>query len=361
MALPNRFEEHGRGFATADDAARVPAGTPATSAASPATGVLHSSAEVSIAPAADEGDAVAALPTSEAVDTDALAREARELAREVRRQSTDLMDLMAMPLDDRLALRLGRRERRRLETFERLVAVSRDILFAENLKQISVEDITTGADTGKGTFFNYFPSKEQVVPSQLALIWRELAASVARVERDGVPAPVAVVDRFVDYLCPPTGEWLTYEQYLMQGLLDPDVRKSFAARLVHNAALYIRMMDLGQRQGTVRTDVSAEELGRHIHTTLVGLTVLYWIHGAPPSRDAVREVATIAIAAIKPPVATAAAPERAKKAAAGRTAKKPAQAGTRRAKSTARTQSKASVRTKKRAASTRTVKAKKRR
>jgi len=305
MALPNRFEEHPPPVATAHDMG-VDGKADSATTGSRSAGNSSSPAVMTVVPDSGEADSPVAISKADEVDTEALAREARELARQVRRQSTDLMDLMALPPAERLGLRLGRRERRRLETFERLVAVSRDILFAQNLKQVSVEDITTGADTGKGTFFNYFPSKEQVVPSQLALIWRELSESVARIERDGVPAPTAVVDRFVDYLCPPSGAWLTYEQNLMQGLLDPEVRKAFAARLAPNAALYVRMMELGQRQGTVRTDVSAEDLGQHLHMVLVGLTVLYWIHGAPPSRDAVREVATVAISAIKPPVATAA-------------------------------------------------------
>ncbi len=59
--------------------------------------------------------------------------------------------------------REGRRERHRRETFERLVAASREILFSRELDQVTVQDITEAADVGKGTFFNYFRSKEHVV------------------------------------------------------------------------------------------------------------------------------------------------------------------------------------------------------
>src|SRR6266852_8912713 len=40
--------------------------------------------------------------------------------------------------------REGRRERHRRETFERLVAASREILFSRELDQVTVQDITEG-------------------------------------------------------------------------------------------------------------------------------------------------------------------------------------------------------------------------
>ena len=57
----------------------------------------------------------------------------------------------------------GRRERHRRETFERLVNAAREIMFSRGLADMTVQDITEAADVGKGTFFNYFQSKEHVV------------------------------------------------------------------------------------------------------------------------------------------------------------------------------------------------------
>ncbi|HEV8383818.1 MAG TPA: helix-turn-helix domain-containing protein, partial [Candidatus Acidoferrales bacterium] len=56
----------------------------------------------------------------------------------------------------------GRRERRRAETREKIFRAALGLYAARGLGAVTVEDITEAADVGKGTFFNYFPSKEHV-------------------------------------------------------------------------------------------------------------------------------------------------------------------------------------------------------
>ena len=57
----------------------------------------------------------------------------------------------------------NRRERRRLETRERIYRAALQIFAERGYLETTVEDITESADVGKGTFFNYFPTKEHVL------------------------------------------------------------------------------------------------------------------------------------------------------------------------------------------------------
>src|SRR5437899_3870437 len=57
----------------------------------------------------------------------------------------------------------GRRERRRTETRERIFRAAMQLFAQHGFFSTTVEDITEAADVGKGTFFNYFPSKEHVL------------------------------------------------------------------------------------------------------------------------------------------------------------------------------------------------------
>ena len=58
---------------------------------------------------------------------------------------------------------MGRRQRRAAETRLRLFR-SALLLFAERgFPNVTVEDITEAADVGKGTFFNYFETKDHVL------------------------------------------------------------------------------------------------------------------------------------------------------------------------------------------------------
>src|SRR6202142_2911797 len=56
-----------------------------------------------------------------------------------------------------------RRQRRSAETRERLFRSALDLFAKKGFMETTVEDITNAADVGKGTFFNYFPSKDHIL------------------------------------------------------------------------------------------------------------------------------------------------------------------------------------------------------
>src|SRR5436309_11985773 len=56
-----------------------------------------------------------------------------------------------------------RRQRRSAEIRERLFRAALQLFAQKGFLETTVEDITEAADVGKGTFFNYFPSKEHVL------------------------------------------------------------------------------------------------------------------------------------------------------------------------------------------------------
>src|SRR5690242_19660146 len=56
----------------------------------------------------------------------------------------------------------GRRERRRQETHTRIFDSAMRLFAERGFANTPVEDITKAADVAKGTFFNYFPTKEAI-------------------------------------------------------------------------------------------------------------------------------------------------------------------------------------------------------
>src|SRR6478672_2583109 len=56
-----------------------------------------------------------------------------------------------------------RRQRRSADIRERLFRAALGLFAKKGFAETTVEDITEAADLGKGTFFNYFPSKEHVL------------------------------------------------------------------------------------------------------------------------------------------------------------------------------------------------------
>src|SRR5690349_11841727 len=64
-------------------------------------------------------------------------------------------ELLAPPSD--------RRQRRSAEIRERLFRSALGLFAKKGFGETTVEDITEAADVGKGTFFNYFPSKDHIL------------------------------------------------------------------------------------------------------------------------------------------------------------------------------------------------------
>src|ERR1700674_1440085 len=56
-----------------------------------------------------------------------------------------------------------RRQRRSADIRERLFRAALDLFAQRGFAETTVEDITQAADVGKGTFFNYFPSKDHLL------------------------------------------------------------------------------------------------------------------------------------------------------------------------------------------------------
>ncbi len=61
------------------------------------------------------------------------------------------------------AVREGRRERKRRQTRERIETTALKLFLERGFDGTTIEDITEAADVSKRSFFDYFPSKEDVV------------------------------------------------------------------------------------------------------------------------------------------------------------------------------------------------------
>lgn len=75
----------------------------------------------------------------------------------------------------------GRRERKRRQTRERIEQAAMSLFLQCGFEATTIEDITEAADVSKRSFFDYFPSKEEVVFAwQDAFADRLMAAIAAR-------------------------------------------------------------------------------------------------------------------------------------------------------------------------------------
>ena len=170
-------------------------------------------------------------------------------------------------------LRVSRRERHRAEVRDRLFRAALELFAERGFLETTVEDITEAADVGKGTFFNYFPTKEHV----LATFGAERIAAVERALDRARKEPVLPVLRaLATDLAGQAKERpaLLRAIYAAHASCAP-VRAELQKRLHVGHKLMTEIFALGQERGEIRRDISAAELAQLTQLVLLGVTVAW--------------------------------------------------------------------------------------
>jgi AcrR family transcriptional regulator len=169
--------------------------------------------------------------------------------------------------------RASRRERRRAEIRDRLFRAALELFAERGFLETTVEDITEAADVGKGTFFNYFPTKEHV----LATFGAERIAAVERaLERARNEPVLPVLRELATDLAGQVKERpaLLRAIYAAHASCEP-VRAELQKRLHIGRRLMAEIFTLGQERGEIRRDLPAGELARLTQLVLLGITVAW--------------------------------------------------------------------------------------
>src|SRR5208282_205460 len=154
----------------------------------------------------------------------------------------------------------GRRERRTTETRERLFRAALDLFARKGFSETTVEDITEAADVGKGTFFNYFPSKDHILLAFGEMQLAKLEAAVKEAHRSGEPMPQFLRSLGVRMTQEPTRHPGIIRTLLQAYLSTTPVRAAMLDLQQRVHALHTEIVRLGQQRGEIRRDLPAGEI-----------------------------------------------------------------------------------------------------
>lgn len=174
----------------------------------------------------------------------------------------------------------GRRARRKIEMRARILSAAFDLFAQQGFFDTTVEQITEAADVGKGTFFNYFPSKEHVLAGfgemQVARIEHGLTEA-----RRGI-AIQEVLRRLAHSLTEEPGRSQALVRSLMTANLSSEpVRNLFRHNLARGRRGVARILTVGQQRGEIRRDLRPATHARIFQQLILGTILLWTIH--PPS------------------------------------------------------------------------------
>lgn len=176
----------------------------------------------------------------------------------------------------------GRRERRRAETRERIFRAAMQLFAERGFFATTVEDITEAADVGKGTFFNYFPSKEHVLGVLHEIQLRKVGEALVAAQ-----AAKQSIREVLRELTMRVAEEPARSQLLARGLLatvlsSDAVREMMVHTMERGRQMLTEVVTMGQQRGEIRTELVASELARGFQHLVLG-TVLLWSIGSPAS------------------------------------------------------------------------------
>ena len=176
---------------------------------------------------------------------------------------------------------LGRRERRAAETRLRLFRSALQLFADRGLSNVTVEDITEAADVGKGTFFNYFESKDHVLgvmaELQLARV-REAVQSAALGKR----SIRSTLHHLFLRLAQEPGRSPHLARAVISSFLASDVVRELIERQISEGrAMIAGVIAEGQKRGEIDPKLKSQEVALQLQQTLMGTVLLWSLHGEP--------------------------------------------------------------------------------
>jgi AcrR family transcriptional regulator len=169
----------------------------------------------------------------------------------------------------------NRRQRHSTRTRERLFRAALDLFAKKGFSETTVEDITNAADLGKGTFFNYFPSKEHLLLAFAEMQFAKLKSTVEELRTSGESMSQFLRTLAVRMTEEPGRNPSIVRALLLANLSTGAVRDLMRANQTRAHALIAEFVQIGQERGELRKDLSSAEIAQVFRQTVFG-TLLIW-------------------------------------------------------------------------------------
>jgi len=176
----------------------------------------------------------------------------------------------------------SRRERKKAAVRNRIITVAINLFSRHGIDAVTVDQIAEAADIGKGTIYNYFQTKEDIVVAFMVDVERRVQAKLGRFTRSKAPlesiltefvllqfrrkAPHREFARvFLGHMFQHTEQFIPYMAE-MQKFIDPPLETLFRGL---------------QESGAIRADVNLPDLILTFKSMQLGITAMWVIEGPP--------------------------------------------------------------------------------
>src|SRR5208337_1371549 len=146
---------------------------------------------------------------------------------------------------------MGRRERRAAETRLRLFRCALKLFAERGFPNVTVEDITEAADVGKGTFFNYFDSKDHVLGVMAEIQLGKGCEALEQATR-GKFSVQSVLRHLFERIAEEPGRSPDLARAVISSFLGSEVvRRQLDRNMAEGRGMIAQTVELGQQRGEI--------------------------------------------------------------------------------------------------------------
>jgi len=165
-----------------------------------------------------------------------------------------------------------------------------DLFSRYGLGAVTIDQIAAAADVGKGTIYNYFSTKEDIVVAFMADLEARFAPKVARFEPGNQPLHRILADYVLLHFRLKQPYHAFVRVFLAQMFLDTERFIPYMLEMQKYTDPPLQSLLTGlQQRGKLRPEVDLGQLIMSFKTMHLGLTALWAVEG-PPFRQTVQTV-----------------------------------------------------------------------
>jgi len=182
---------------------------------------------------------------------------------------------------------VGRRERRAAETRLRLFRCAIQLFSERGFPNVTVEDITEAADVGKGTFFNYFESKDHVLGVLAEIQLGKVQEAVAEAEAAKRSIESVLQQVFLKVAEEPGGSPRMARALISAFVSSERSTDIMAENMAKGRRLITRAIEIGQKRKEIDPRLKKERVALQLQQTFLGTLLMWSLTGEPKLQDMV--------------------------------------------------------------------------
>lgn len=168
----------------------------------------------------------------------------------------------------------GRRARRQAETRARILRAALDLFARRGFFSTTVEQITEAANVGKGTFFNYFPSKEHVLAGFAEVQTAKVQAALKEARQGGTSMHQIWHNLLRELAREPARSPGLLRSLIVVNLSSEEVGRVAGQNMARGRQELAHLIAEAQERGDIRPELKPAQVARLFQQTFLGTMLL---------------------------------------------------------------------------------------